>query len=101
MKRTTTALIILLFTIASGASGDVVRKTPTPERTFNPLALSKFADNLEERLNGQAVGYQFVVSYRDGQSIARAGGLSRRPPDGMRKMTVDEKYNVASVSKTI
>lgn len=106
MKRRITALslglpIIMLFVSGPPASGQVAGKKPAAERTFNPLALPKFADALEKRLNGQTVGYQFVVSYRDGQPIARAGGLSRRPPDGVRKMTVDERYNIASVSKTI
>ena len=72
------------------------------EPAFNPLALAKFADTLEARIKGKCVGYEFVVSFRDGQRIARAGGDSRRQPDlPPRKMTVDEKFNVASVSKTV
>lgn len=64
--------------------------------------VKKYADKLEARYKGKSVGYAFVVRYRNNFSEARAGGDARRPPDAdTRKMTVDDKFNIASVNKTI
>jgi CubicO group peptidase (beta-lactamase class C family) len=67
-----------------------------------PYDLNTFADNLEKRLKGKSAGYQFVVSFRGSPKVSRAGGAARRAPDAQpRAMTVNDKYNIASVSKTI
>jgi len=67
-----------------------------------PMNLAAAADAIEARLKGKTVGYAFAVSYRDQVMVTRAGGMARRAPDAApRAMTVDEHYNIASVSKTI
>jgi CubicO group peptidase (beta-lactamase class C family) len=67
-----------------------------------PFSLKTYADKLEEKLKGHAAGYQFVVSFNDQAIVKRAGGAARRAPDNApRTMTVNDKYNLASISKTI
>lgn len=99
--RATIPIVILLSIVsiltAGAAAAQVAEWTPFPASDLAP-----FADKLEARIKGKCVGYQFVVSLRGEQHIARAGGVSRRSPDGNpRAMTVHEKFNIASVSKTI
>jgi CubicO group peptidase (beta-lactamase class C family) len=79
-----------------------VRVSPAALGAFPPFDLNAFADKLEAQLAGRTVGYAFVVSFRDKEQVARAGGLARRAPDAPeRPMSVDERFNVASVSKPI
>ncbi len=67
-----------------------------------PFSLTEFADKLEEKLKDKSAGYQFVVSFNDQPKVKRAGGMARKSPDGnTRAMTTDDRYNLASVSKTI
>lgn len=67
-----------------------------------PFNLVKFADALEAKLKDHCVGYQFVVSFNGTAMVKRAGGMARRAPDvNPRKMTNADKFNVASVSKTM
>ena len=67
-----------------------------------PFDLNAAADSIQARLAGRSVGYAFVVSYRGNVIATRAGGVARRAPNAPdRAMTVDEPYNIASVSKTI
>jgi CubicO group peptidase (beta-lactamase class C family) len=64
--------------------------------------LASYADKLEARLKNRSVGYSFTVTGGNGNlMVSRAGGDARRAPDSARKMTADDKFNVASVSKTI
>lgn len=68
----------------------------------SPFDLTKFADELESRLAGHCVGYQFVVSFNGTPAVKRAGGMARRAPDkSPRPMTIGDKYNIASISKTM
>ena len=72
------------------------------QRELNTRFISKFVGKLDARLNGKSVGYTFFVTYKKGIAQGGAGGDARRSPDANpRKMTVDDKYNIASVSKTI
>ena len=67
-----------------------------------PQYLNDYADRLEAKLKNKSVGYSFTVVSQNGLSVSRAGGDARRAPDANpRKMTADDKFNVASVSKTI
>lgn len=89
-----------------GGRSDI--KISNPERKIlsgatAALLVKNYADALENRLKGKSVGYAFVVSHENGRfTDSRAGGDARRAPDANpRKMTVDDKLNIASVSKTI
>jgi hypothetical protein len=63
---------------------------------------SQLADQLESRLKNYVVGYSIVISYKDTAVVNRAGGRARTFTDfPLRDMSVNEKYSVASVSKTI
>lgn len=60
------------------------------------------ADKMEAKLKGNCVGYQFSIHYKGESKAFRAGGDARLSPDDTpRPMTNFDKYNVASVSKTI
>ena len=64
--------------------------------------LSELADNLNEKMKGRSAGYAFTVIADGFISVSRVGGDARRVPDANpRKMSYADKYNVASVSKTI
>jgi len=73
----------------------------SPKIKTAPFSLKEFADRIEAALKDKTVGYQFVVSFGTNQAVVRAGGFARRNPDGSRAMTADDRYNVASVSKTV
>jgi len=67
-----------------------------------PFNLTEFADEIETKLMGHCVGYQFVVSFNGTPVVKRAGGVARRAPDkSPRPMTTGDKYNIASISKTM
>lgn len=64
--------------------------------------LAEYADKLEAKLKNKSVGYSFAVISNNNFIVTRAGGDARRAPDANpRKMSADDKFNVASVSKTI
>lgn len=68
----------------------------------NYAFLSKFADNLEKRMKGKSVGYSFTIMADGVFPVTRVAGDARRAPDkNPRKMAENDRYNVASVSKTI
>ena len=94
-----TLLIAGLFLTRAEAQIDVT-KIVTPDQ--QKQIIKNFSDKLEARLKGKSVGYAFVVTYRTNYSEERAGGFARRAPDpNPRAMSVDDKFNIASVSKTI
>jgi CubicO group peptidase (beta-lactamase class C family) len=71
-------------------------------RPLPPLFLSAFSNKLDARLKNKSVGYAFAVVDQSGNVAGGGGGEARRAPDGNpRKMTMDDKLNIASVSKTI
>lgn len=79
-------------------SGPKVVETKIVSQNF----LSNFADKLNERMKGRSVGYAFTVIADGYIAVSRVGGDSRRSPDSNpRKMSFADKYNIASVSKTI
>ena len=65
--------------------------------------LNTYADKIEAQLQqNKPLGYAFVVSRPTQTSVARAGGSARLQQDPPElPMSVDVKYNVASVSKDI
>ncbi|MEO7313367.1 MAG: serine hydrolase [Chitinophagaceae bacterium] len=71
--------------------------TSTAEPNFQ-----KLADTLAFRLKGKCTGYSLVVSYKGAYKTTRAGGFSRTSADAAaRAFTMYDKFNIASVSKTI
>lgn len=121
MKFALAALYLTLFGFLQSAQGQInlspiqINKPLQPNQIINPpspevldkvaasILVKNYADTLEKRFKGKSVGYQFVVFHSTtGASQERAGGDARRAPDSNpRKMTVNDKYNIASVSKTI
>lgn len=92
----------LFFAVKAGAQPVVVIDQNTINTIANQAYLMEYADKLEAKLKGKSVGYSFTVVSNNGLSFSRAGGDARRAPDANpRKMTADDKFNVASVSKTI
>lgn len=68
----------------------------------NQNFLSNYADKLNEKLKNKSVGYSFTVIGNGLVAVSRVGGDARRAPDANpRKMAWDDKFNIASVSKTI
>lgn len=66
------------------------------------LSLSDLHHKFEAKLQGKAVGYAFVISYKDKFANGNSGGFCRLSQDAPeRPMTVFEKYDIASVSKPI
>ncbi len=65
--------------------------------------VNAYANELEARLKNKSTGFAFVVRYRDTAITAeRAGGAARQAPDrNPRSMSVNERLNIASVSKII
>jgi len=100
----TIALTIALCVLASiDANAQPQQQQNLPQRVISQEFLTKYADKLEARLKGKSVGYSFTVAGVGANSmVSRAGGDARRAPDANpRKMTADDKFNIASVSKTI
>ena len=72
------------------------------QREADTKFVSKFVEKLDARLKGKSVGFTFFASYKNRVAQGSTGGDARRAPDpNPRKMTVDDKFNIASVSKTI
>lgn len=72
------------------------------QRAVSQQFLAQYADKLEARLKGKSAGYSFTIAGGNNFMVSRAGGDARRAPDAnARKMTADDKFNIASVSKTI
>jgi len=93
-------LVGLVIGFLSFSQTEAQYKLDTPAN--QKLFVKAYADKLEKRLKGKSVGYAFVVRYKMGYSEGRAGGDARRAPDSnLRKMTVDDKFNIASVNKAI
>jgi CubicO group peptidase (beta-lactamase class C family) len=71
-------------------------------RIPNPLFLSALSNKLDARLKSKSVGYAYAIVDQTGNVVGGGGGEARRAPDSSpRKMTWDDKLNIASVSKTI
>jgi CubicO group peptidase (beta-lactamase class C family) len=65
-------------------------------------SINSFADQLAARLKGRSVGFQLTASDVYGSVAGHAGGYARLPQDlPLRQMANTDKFNVASVSKTI
>lgn len=116
MKKT--AFVSFAFLLISGASLVAVLAQPAPQlppkpgpiknptqgqlqKLINQQFVSTFADKLEAKLKNKSVGYAFFITKSGLIGVGRAGGDARRAPDpAPRKLTFDDKINIASVSKT-
>lgn len=98
----TLSTILLAVCLGGGLFAVTGTAQPPQDAEANTKFISKYAEKLDARLRGKAVGYTFYVIYKNGRPQGGAGGLARRAPDpNPRRMSVDEKFNIASVSKTI
>ena len=106
MKNTLLSLVTLVAltayfgtTEAPAQFQPVGNQLPKPTNAF---FLTSFASKLDARLKNKSVGYAFAVVDKAGNVVGGGGGDARRAPDANpRKMTMNDKLNIASVSKTI
>lgn len=96
------AFVGALLVIPGVAQTNFAVRMSDVQREANSRFISTFVEKLDARLKGKSAGYTFFVTYKNGLAQGRAGGDARRLPDlDPRKMTLDDKFNIASVSKTI
>ncbi len=98
------ALVLgMFFTVAEAQPPiDIKIDTNKIKLVVSQQDLTKYADKLEAKLKNKSVGYTFTVITNNNLIVSRAAGDARRFPDkNPRKMTADDKFNIASVSKTI
>src|SRR5215204_36369 len=68
----------------------------------NGLDPTDLATILENKLKNNCVGYAFTISYKQNMTNFRSGGEARRSQDEpARVMGIFDKFNAASISKTI
>ena len=68
----------------------------------NELDPTDLATILENKLKNNCVGYAFTISYKENLTNFRSGGEARRSQDDpARVMGIFDKFNAASISKTI
>lgn len=104
MKKSIFILITLAFGLfLTETNAQLQAQQNQLRRVIDQKFLAEYADKLEAKLKGKSVGYAFAVASRDAQFlVGRASGDARRAPDANpRQMTADDKFNIASVSKTI
>ncbi|GAB3888937.1 serine hydrolase domain-containing protein [Spirosoma agri] len=100
MKRQAYSLLVTLlgFTLLLSSCDKTVEVGPSGS-TLNTDDLAKA---IAKRLDGRCVGYQLVISVNGSQKSIYANGDARLAQDGNpRSMFVNDKYNIASCSKTI
>lgn len=107
MKKVLSTIFVSVFLgallVLQGTAQTSFQPRPSDaQREANSRFISTFVEKLDARLKGKSAGYAFYVTYKNGLAHGRAGGDARRLPDpDPRKMTLDDKFNIASVSKTI
>ncbi|MCB0675136.1 MAG: beta-lactamase family protein [Saprospiraceae bacterium] len=67
----------------------------------NVLNLDKFEEALLAELDGQVMGYAYIISQDGVSKRSGADGWARTGTDGQKAMSINEKMQVASVSKNI
>lgn len=88
-------LCAMLILLSSCTSDD---DAPPPSSTDNTEAFAKL---LKAQLDGQVMGYAFVIM-KEGEVVQKGnGGLSRTQVDGARDMSTSQPMHVASISKFI
>ena len=93
--------------VAVGQPSNIIRvyygnapKQP-PFKFHERFDVSKFKQRLEQSLKGKVTGYQVSISKPGVKTTHLAGGWARRFQDkNYRRMSTNDRFNVASVSKT-
>ena len=114
MKQFTPKLICIVLFFCATLLSCKKQALPEPSRPLDEKAVArsekisflpdfeKLADILAVELNYQIAGYAFVITYKNLTVASRAGGYARLPHENSpRAMSINEKYGIASVSKTI
>jgi D-alanyl-D-alanine carboxypeptidase len=65
------------------------------------FSVNRFANQLRNRLSGNAKGWAFAINTNGVLAEEDAGGDARAPSEGRLAMTPGRRLNIASVSKTI
>ncbi len=78
-------------------------KSASTSRGFYTAAeLQDFSNKLATQMDGKCAGYSYIVSYKGNYATSKSGGFSRFVPDlPLRQFSVNDRYSIASVSKTI
>ncbi len=93
---TSFAAIAILASIATAQIGRPAGGITTPPITFNKQA---FDQSIVDGLDGNVMGWQYVL-IKKGQVVTEdAGGLAQNAADGNIPMTVNTPTNIGSVSK--
>lgn len=83
----------------------IALKTPSQgniQKLIDQQFVADFSKKLDAQLKNKSVGYAYFITSKNTIGIGGAGGDARRAPDpNPRKMSFDDKINIASVSKTI
>jgi len=100
MKTNVKAILMVGFLAASTIFSPSCQKIK--DSFCNPaFDLDKFEENLIDELDGKVMGYAYVITDKGAVVAQGAGGLARAGNDGEKPMSVDERMQVASVSKSI
>ncbi len=95
------ALVSGMFFTVAEAPAQIDQNLPI-KLVVSQQDITKYADKLEAKLKNKSVGYTFTVMSNNNLFVSRAAGDARRFPDSNpRKMSADDKFNIASISKTI
>jgi CubicO group peptidase (beta-lactamase class C family) len=90
------AAMVILASIATAQIGGGPGGVATPSITFNKQA---FDQTMNVNLDGNVMGWQYVL-IKKGQVVSEdAGGLAQNAADGNIPMTVNTPSNIGSVSK--
>ncbi|GAB3496691.1 hypothetical protein GCM10027341_15860 [Spirosoma knui] len=102
MKKQLHTLFLSLFLLTITAGLQSCDKTVEVGPNGATLNTDDLAKAIAKRLDGKAVGYQLVISVKGSQKSIYANGDARLSQDGnARKMFVNDKFNIASCSKTV
>ena len=69
---------------------------------YTTAELQDFSNKLATKMDGKCAGYSYIISYKGNVVTSKSGGFSRFVPDfPIRQFSVNDRYSIASVSKTI
>ena len=65
------------------------------------LNIDKLEENIIDELDGRVMGYAYVVAQNGNSKRSGAGGFGRNAADGVKNFSVNNKMQIASISKTV